>query len=67
MPCLNLVRDCYGNERRCKQGTDISQNRMYCYPQSYNCDGWVDCTCGSDEANCYNPCPTNETLCPGGG
>lgn len=39
-----------------------------CIPATYHCDGYKDCTDGSDEANCTAiACPDNKYLCPKGG
>lgn len=39
-----------------------------CIPATYHCDGYKDCSDGSDEANCTAiACPDNKYLCPKGG
>ena len=40
--------DCEVDEFQCNDGT--------CVPQSYVCNGWDDCTNGSDEINCDSEC-----------
>lgn len=51
---------CHGVQFRC--------TNALCIPGAFHCDGYQDCSDGSDEVNCtVVACPDNKFLCPRGG
>ncbi|KAF2885872.1 hypothetical protein ILUMI_20301, partial [Ignelater luminosus] len=50
---------CHGGQFRCAN--------QLCIPMGFHCDGYQDCSDGSDELNCTAiACPDNKFLCPKG-
>lgn len=51
---------CHGVQFRCANAL--------CIPGAFHCDGYNDCSDGSDEVNCTAiACPDNKFMCPKGG
>ena len=50
------------------RGVQFRCANALCIPAAFHCDGYQDCSDGSDEVNCTAiACPDNKFLCPNGG